>query len=212
MNKEFVRLLEQYLKGQLPGKEAHLKLAPLNRPLKPSLNQSFSTIKEGSVLILLYPVKGDIFLPLMQRPNYDGIHSGQISLPGGKKEMSDQDLIATALRESMEEIGVLEQEVKIIGTLTEVFIPVSNFKVLPVIGYMDNRPYFLPDEYEVVKIIEASIKELLQETSVKSKIITTSSGLELNAPYYDVQGHIVWGATAMILCELLTIVSKIKTW
>ncbi|CAN5523560.1 CoA pyrophosphatase [soil metagenome] len=168
MNEGFIKLLEQYLKEELPGTKAHRLLAPSNRELS-----NYQFIKEGkekagSVLILLYPSNGEIFIPLMQRPDYQGIHSGQISFPGGKKEEIDQDLIATALRETMEEIGVLEKDVTVLGTLTEMYIPASNFKVLPVVGYLNSHPYFVPDQYEVVKIIEASIKGLLNEANIKN--------------------------------------------
>jgi 8-oxo-dGTP pyrophosphatase MutT (NUDIX family) len=209
MKEEFFKSLEQLLKKELPGAEAHQKLAPLNRDLRNNLNNKTPGFKQGSVLILLYPANGEIFLPLMQRPNYQGIHSGQISFPGGKKEEIDSDLIATALRETMEEIGVLEKDVKVVGTLTELYIPASNFKVLPVVGYVTKQPNFIPDQYEVVKIIETSVSELLDEGIIKTRMIKTSLGLEIKAPYYDVQGHIVWGATAMILSEFLDIVKRL---
>lgn len=210
MKEEYFKSLEELLKKELPGAEAHQKLAPLNRDPGNNLNIKTTGIKQGSVLILLYPANGEVFLPLMQRPNYQGIHSGQISFPGGKKEEIDQDLIATALRETMEEIGVLEKDVKVLGTLTELYIPVSNFKVLPVVGYVTKQPYFIPDQYEVVKIIETSVTELLNEAIIKTRMIKTSLGLEIKAPYYDVQGHIVWGATAMIMSEFLEILKKLS--
>lgn len=198
------------LKEELPGVEAQLKMAPKYEDVKRRYSQSSKSVKSGSVLLLLYKHNDKVMIPLMQRPNYDGVHSGQISFPGGKKEEGDDDLIATALRESREEIGIHEKEVRILGCLTELFIPASNFTVLPVVGYTEQRPYFLADPYEVVKIIETNILDLLDESSIKFKKIKIYDDLEISAPYYDVQGHVVWGATAMMLSEFLHIVNKIK--
>ncbi len=206
----FIENLKEKLKEELPGVEAQLKMAPLYDDIKQRYTQNEKPAKRGSVLLLLYPHKNQILLPLMQRPNYDGVHSGQISFPGGKKEKDDEDLIATALRETREEIGVAEKDVRVLGSLTELFIPASNFSVLPVVGYLEHQPLFLADPYEVVKIIETNILDLLNEATVKFKKIKLFNNLEITTPYYDVQGQVVWGATAMMLSEFLKIIQKVK--
>lgn len=206
----FIENLKQELKEELPGVEAQLQMAPLYEDIKKRYTQSLKPVKSGSVLLLLYKQEDKILLPLMLRPNYDGVHSGQISFPGGKKEEGDKDLIDTALRETREEIGIDEKEVTVLGSLTELFIPASNFTVLPVVGYAKKRPVFLADPYEVVEIIETNVFDLLDEVPIKLKKINLYNNLEITAPYYDVQGHVVWGATAMMLSEFLQIIKKIK--
>lgn len=206
----FIKNLKEQLNEPLPGVEAQVKMAPRLEDLKSRFSPTVRQVKRGSVLLLLYPHKDGILFPLMQRPNYDGVHSGQISLPGGKKEEGDESLIATALRECREEIGVAESKMTVIGTLTELFIPASNFTVLPVVAYTLEKPQFLPDPYEVVSIIESNVVTLLEETSVKFTNRRLFNNMEMEVPYYDVQGHVVWGATAMMLSEFLQIVKKVK--
>lgn len=159
--------------------------------------------KKGGVMILCYPVEGEVHFPLIQRPAYDGVHGGQISLPGGKWEEGDEDLRYTALREMEEEIGVNSEAVEVLGYLTEFPVHASNHEVLPVVGWLDERPIFYPDEIEVADVIEASVPVITQPAAVKQQQIMTTRGDRLIAPYYDVKGNVVWGATAMMLSEFL---------
>lgn len=203
-----IKVLEHELNKKLPGLEAQLKMAPKHREIALKYLPKQIDVKKGSVMILLFPDEGKIIMPLMQRPDYDGAHSGQISFPGGKMDEVDEDLIATALRETREEIGVSEDEITVLGNLTELYIPISNFSVLPVVGYCKNKPFFLPDQYEVVHIIEADVLDLVNNLIVKEKIIKATNGIETEAPFYDIKGNVVWGATAMILSEFLTIIEQ----
>lgn len=163
----------------------------------------------AAVLILLYPVNRTIHTLFMQRHNYDGVHGGQISFPGGKKENADNDIIETALRETEEETGVDRTTISVIGTLTTLFIPVSNMIVTPVIGWTKEKPAFVHQPGEVVYLIEAELKRFLDPGIIKIKPMEIRGEL-IDIRYFDYDGHVIWGATAMILNELLTIIMKTK--
>lgn len=164
--------------------------------------------KKGAVLILLtQEPDGRITFPLIQRPQYNGVHGGQISLPGGKMETTDANLIETAIRESEEEIGTQRKKIRILGELSTLFVAASNYEVLPVVGYSDHKQNFVAQESEVDEIIEVSLEELLNPERAKEKMINIR-GRDLITPYYDLQKKFVWGATAMILSEFKSILNK----
>lgn len=158
-------------------------------------------------MILLYPDEGEIKFPLTKRPEYLGAHSGQVSLPGGKAEPGETP-IETALREAEEEIGIRPDNLEVIGTLSEFFVIPSNFKVTPVIAVQRNRPLFIPDPVEVVRVLEGTISRLLRDDAVSVKEITAARVYRLNAPHFVMEDEIVWGATAMMLNELRTILMR----
>jgi 8-oxo-dGTP pyrophosphatase MutT (NUDIX family) len=126
--------LTKKLTQELPGEKAHLEAAPF-RSLR--LEKEGVKARESAVLVLCYPKNKESYIVLIQRPEYDGAHSGQIALPGGKVEKTDTDIVHTALREANEEVGIVINDVEVVGQLTEIYIPVSNFKVTPVIGFVD---------------------------------------------------------------------------
>jgi 8-oxo-dGTP pyrophosphatase MutT (NUDIX family) len=207
--KKFVVLLEDRLSKPLPGRSAQLKMSSLARIQELMRFSPPEDARQSSVLILLYPLDGSIGLVLMLRPEYGGVHSGQISLPGGKFEETDESLIYTALRESQEEIGIDPGQVQIIGQLTEMYIPPSNFQVTPVVGYQASRPLFTADPKEVAKIIEIKLDDLLDESNRQMKNMKLSLGFSLKVPSYFINQNIIWGATAMILSEFREIVAEI---
>jgi 8-oxo-dGTP pyrophosphatase MutT (NUDIX family) len=206
---EFIILLEKRLQMPLPGRTAQLKMSSLVRIQELLRFSTPEDARQSSVLILLFPYNDTIGLVLMLRPEYKGVHSGQISLPGGKLEDTDESLIFTALRESQEEIGIDPGQVQIIGQLTEMYIPPSNFLVTPIIGYQSTAPRFTADPKEVAKIIEVEIDDLLDEKNRQMKKMKLSLGLSLKVPSYTIRGNIIWGATAMILSELRDILIDI---
>jgi 8-oxo-dGTP pyrophosphatase MutT (NUDIX family) len=163
--------------------------------------------RAAAVLILLYPENGVIHTVFMQRHNYDGVHGGQISFPGGKKEASDKDLIQTALREAEEETGADRKKISVLGTLTPLFIQVSNMIVTPVVGWTEKKPAFKHQEDEVVFLFDAELKRFLDPSIVRIKPMVLR-GEKVDVKYYDYDGHVIWGATAMILHELLTIIRR----
>jgi 8-oxo-dGTP pyrophosphatase MutT (NUDIX family) len=169
--------------------------------MPPGFKPDMKSARIGGVLIALYPDNGQIRTVLMKRPDYKGTHSGQVSFPGGKQELHDPDITATALREAREEVGMPVEQVKILGKLSELYIPASNFLVHPVVGVLDSAPELVPDAHEVERILLPELAHFFKEDIIKETSITVSHGLTLRAPYYDVDGQVVWGATAMILSE-----------
>jgi len=193
-----ISLIKDNLRSPLPGSKAHNEMLTKNRPV--SFNNLKNSFKESGVTILLYPKLNSTYSVLIERPIYNGIHSGQISLPGGKKENFDLNLIETALRETEEEIGIKKESINILGCLSTLFIPPSNFMVLPVVGYLNTSPVFNIDKNEVKNIFEYEIEILKDKSILKTKIFN-GANYTVEAPYFDINGHSVWGATAMILSE-----------
>ena len=208
----FVRFIEQVklrLQKPLPGEDAQLLMAPSRRQF-PEEFVVHPDAKKSAVLILLYPIKDSIHTILIQRPVYEGVHSGQVSFPGGKYEEGDMHLRHTALREASEEIGIKSDNVKILGQLTDLYIRPSNFLVSTFIGYTGHSPDFIIDKYEVQKIISVDLFTLDNNDIKFEKIILHSSGNKIKTPYYEIEGLTVWGATAMIISELNTVVRESK--
>ena len=200
--------LRRALKGDLPGQSAHLKMASRLRLDEIKLSYDTSRAVHSSVLILLYPKKEIPHTVFILRQTYDGVHSGQVSFPGGRAEKGDSTPIDTALREASEEVNIDPAAVEVLGTLSEMYIPPSNYLVLPVVGFTAQPPDFVPETVEVAEIIESDLGFLFDQSRQK-KTVLTIRGTEIEAPYYDVQGKIVWGATAMILSELRHVIKSI---
>lgn len=206
---ELVVKLGTGMQKDLPGRASQLKMSSAARIRQLIRITPSDDARQSSVLLLLYPLAGKVYFVLMLRPEYRGIHSGQISLPGGKSEETDDSLIYTALREAREEIGIDPSKVQILGQLTEMFIPPSNFIVTPVVGYQASRPEFRADPKEVAGIIEIALDDLLDDNNRQMKKIKLSMGLTLKVPAYCINGHVIWGATAMILSEFRDVVMRI---
>lgn len=202
--KEILRL--EISKG-LPGTEVQWALASSDRLVKDFPRAPRPDSAVAAVLILLYPENGNLQTVFIQRPEYNGVHGGQISFPGGKREPRDNDLTATALREAAEETGIIAQEVEILGILTPLFIPVSNIAVTPVVGWAENKPHLSPEKSEVVFIIEADLGSFLDYSIIRTRPYEIR-GEKIDIRYFDYNGHVIWGATAMILHELLTIMKR----
>jgi 8-oxo-dGTP pyrophosphatase MutT (NUDIX family) len=207
--KDLTIKLKHRLSLPLPGKDAQLLMAHLERRINLAKYNVPQDARWGSVLILLYEDNNVIKFPLILRSTYEGVHSGQVGLPGGKFEAADETLVNTALREANEEIGIVKQDVEPIGALTELYIPPSNFLVHPHLAKINYTPQFIPDPHEVVKVIEVSLDDLANELFVKEKEITLSNGLKILTPYFDLYNYTVWGATAMILSELKTVMIEL---
>lgn len=189
----------------LPGKAGQLEMAPLPIDEDRFAGIDLSTARKGAVMLLLYPDKEGCMVPFIKRSLYEGAHAGQVSLPGGKWEPSDASLLYTAQRETEEEIGVKMESMKILGRLSRLYIPPSNYLVEPFIGYVEKKPTFIPDPREVDRIITCSFSHLTDRSIRKKKELIIRKGYHLSAPYFDIDNEVVWGATAMILSELLHI-------
>jgi 8-oxo-dGTP pyrophosphatase MutT (NUDIX family) len=194
--------LRRRLQGVLPGYDAHERMMPVTRKTIYRDVVIPDDAKKSAVLILLYPTADGLHFPLIERTEYPGVHSKQIGLPGGSWEEEDADYIATALRETEEEIGVNRHQIEVIGQLSALYIPPSNFWVQPALGFVPQVPSFIPDPSEVASIIETPLAVLTDPATAGESKIQHSSGAYLTVPSYIIQGHVVWGATAMMLSEL----------
>jgi 8-oxo-dGTP pyrophosphatase MutT (NUDIX family) len=192
----------------LPGGDAHesYRAHPVG-DVKPVFNYK-SPPRPGGVLILLYERDGEIKFPLIKRPEYLGAHSGQVSLPGGKAE-AGEDNVACALREAEEEIGIARNEISVLGSLSDFFVMPSNFMITPVVGVLHHKPIFKADTREVARIVEADLSLILRDDAIKQKEILAAGKYRMNAPHFEIEDEVVWGATAMILNEFRVILQEI---
>jgi 8-oxo-dGTP pyrophosphatase MutT (NUDIX family) len=196
----FIDQLALDLKSILPGRKAQYKMAPELR-----LDNRHGYYQNAAVMILLFIRAGSWHTVLMKRPEYAGAHSNQISLPGGKFEESDADLQETAMREIREEIGIDDKQIRILGCLSRLHIPVSGIEVLPLVGFYPDEPDFQPDPSEVAYLIEAPLEDLLNPVNSREKYRTLMCKL-VKVPYFKIGVEQVWGATAMILSEFLEVI------
>lgn len=197
-----VKNIRENISKELPGVSAQLKMAPtLLNGEDFSLTVSQNAIP-SAVLIVLFSKNDCTHTVLIKRPAYNGVHSGQVSFPGGKFEKQDLGLMATALRETHEEVGIHPKEVEVIGRLTPLYISVSNMLVHPFVGIMSQQPKIQIDNHEVEYTIHPNLKDLKNINNQLSKTIL-SHGRNVVAPYFAVEGEIIWGATAMIIAELI---------
>ncbi|MFT4061198.1 MAG: CoA pyrophosphatase [Edaphocola sp.] len=195
----FVQNIRHRLQAPLPGYEAQKKMMRTDRPTGPDMPPS---ARQSAVLVLLYPEMGRPHIVLIQRAVGGGVHSGQIALPGGKKEDTDETLADTALREAHEEVALLAKDVSVMGLLSPLYIPVSNFVVNPVLAVCHQPPVLTPSDYEVAAIITPALNELFARKEAVS--VRASEGVNIKTMAYAMRPEktIVWGATAMILSEL----------
>ena len=200
MFNSIVEKLSIELNNPLPGEIAQFKMAPEGRR---NFKNAEKTI-QAAVLILLYPINEDVYTVFMKRPEYEGIHGGQISFPGGKYELSDPDYEYTALRETSEELGVSAETIKIIGKLSQLHIPVSGFNVHPYIGFTSNTPNWKPDPLEVTRVIETPLNLLADPNCIKNEMWNLHN-TNLNVPFFNIGNEKIWGATAMITAELIDV-------
>jgi len=208
----FIHKLRERLHRPLPGENAQKKM--ISRQLSGSENNRFKVPehhKKASVLALFYPKNNEWHLALMQRPESPYAHSRQVSFPGGGAEENDPDEAHTALRETEEEFGIPKTNIEILGRLTQVYIPVSNYLVHPFIGFLNEEPEFYPDSAEVEEIIEVPLSQLLDPSNRKRKEIEIHGGIKLqDVPYFHLSEKVIWGATAMMLGELTELMEDLK--
>ncbi len=189
----------------LPGREAQFRLAPAGRTPPDPGSFDLSKVKQAAVLALFYEAEKEAHIILTQRVEYKGVHSGQISFPGGKREPQDKDFLDTALRETYEEVGIAPEAVEVAGAFSELYIPPSNFLVYPYLGFLSSRPAFERQVDEVHRIISLNFNHFLDDSALQ-KTEVEARGFKLAVPAFVIEGHIVWGATAMMLAELKAMV------
>lgn len=200
---EFIKYTPKILNQQLPSLHAHLKMAPIGRKetMMPEYYSNRNP-RQSAVMMLFYPKNGQTHLVLTKRNAYPGVHSSQISFPGGKAEPEDADLAVTALRETFEEIGVSPDDIDVVMPFSEIYIPPSNFLVQPFLGLAKKELVFKPDPKEVTAIIQLPLDTFLDDSIITSSPMQTSYAQNIMVPAFVFEGHVVWGATAMIMSEL----------
>lgn len=210
-NPEFpktIHALEQELAGPKPGINAQLGMSPNPRPGHQIYLEVENTCNKAGVLVLLYPREDRLHLVLTKRTDKVDFHKGQISFPGGRLE-TGEDLEQAAIREAQEELDVDPGSVRILGKLTPLFIPPSNYTIYPVVALTENRPYFQPSPLEVAEVLEIPLEHLLDPVNVRREIWSIRDA-EVEVPYFSFGYHKIWGATAMVLAELLAILKEIN--
>jgi len=193
--------------NELPGMVAHKLMQPYYANAKNFNIPTNPFAKKSAVLILIFQKNNEPHILFIERPANTGVHSGQISFPGGKYEKTDKNYIATALRETYEEVGLAPENINILGKMSQVYVVASNFIIQPVLGFMQETPKYKPNE-EVENILEVPLS-YLHQASVQEKPIKSAIGVVLQAPYILIENKTLWGVTAMITSELIQITKSI---
>lgn len=193
---------------QLPlgGLDSQYKMAPELRKHIDHESIHLRNPKDAAVLVLFFPNEfNETMFILTKRARYNGVHSSQVSFPGGKHEYADILMKTTALREANEEIGINKEDINLFKTLTKVYIPPSNFWVTPYLGYINYHPFYYKND-EVENVLEIKLAELLDVKNLSSVNINTSYAKNIDVPCFYLNGEIVWGATAMMLSEIYDLI------
>lgn len=202
---ELSNFLENRLKENKPGLQSQLKLSVQPPPSTLTVNEAKGHCLPAGVLILFYPKNGRIHLVFIQRTATVNHHPNQISFPGGQKD-DGESIEEAALREAWEELGIEANNLKIIGQLTPLYVQPSNYCIYPVVAVTEKPPEFKSNPMEVAEIIEVPLDHLLNPENLRQEIWTLR-GRDVLVPFYYYQGYKIWGATAMILAELLDILN-----
>ena len=204
------RHLDKLSTLSLPGRESHQKMWSVERKnLIENIDFSKVNPRESAIMAILFPKANDTHILFIERAIYDGVHSGQIAFPGGKREVDDKDLYQTALRETHEEVGVYPSRLQKIKELTPVYVPPSNFLITPFLAIHPQPIEMQIDGVEVDASLSVSVADLMNVDNIKQVNMNTSYGVDINVPAYVIDGKIVWGATAMIVAEIVDILQKI---
>jgi 8-oxo-dGTP pyrophosphatase MutT (NUDIX family) len=205
---ELIEWLKERLQQPLPGIDGQERMAARVKPMPPEVPKN---ARPSAVLSLLFPVEDQLNLLLIKRVTDGKAHSGQIGFPGGKQDSIDANLKATALREAQEEVGILSTDVDILGSLTPLYIPISNFQVYPFVAFATKKLEYYLSKSEVETVLEIPVHELFhaeRKTVVNVTSPVMPEILRSVRAYKLDDGNIIWGATAMIISELETIVEE----
>lgn len=198
MMHDLIKSFKERLTKDLPGHLAHHKVMSHRKSLQ-QLGVLPKGAKESAVLFHLYPKDGDLYTVFILRATYSGVHSAQIGLPGGKREPSDFNLKETALREAQEELNIIKDELEVLGKLSPLYVPPSNFVIHPYVSFQDSIPQFIPQEREVDEIIQCKLSTLLEQQLQDATVMVQSNRMKVKG--YQVNDKLIWGATAMIIKE-----------
>ncbi len=209
-DEDLIEQLRIGLQKALPGEDAQYRMAPSYRPRLSKEEVAAQQPRLGGVMLLLYSKPEGLHIVFTQRKDYNGVHGGQMSFPGGKKDAADVNLVETALRETREEVGIEKERINVLGNLSELYITPSNFLVQPVVGFAENIGEFIPQKNEVEKVVEIPLAFFLNDANINLHTeIKLFNGTLVNVPAYVYGQHIIWGATAIILAEFTYIVEEL---
>ena len=208
---EFLKSVSKIKNIPLPAEVSHFKMVPpFRQELLKKQKEAIKKAKHAGVLSLFYPDEDmETKFVLILRKTYKGVHSAQVAFPGGKLEAQDASLRDTALRETFEEVGVPIDTVQIVRSISQVYIPPSNFYVHPFIGFTQTTPEFIKQDDEVEALIEIDLEHFLDEQSLISKKVKTSYSIEVEVPAFKLNDYVVWGATAMMLSEIKDLLKQL---
>lgn len=198
-----IDMVREALQKPRPGFNAQARMSPRPR----TLVANDESARAGGVLLLLYPVDGRLHLVLTRRTEHLPSHKGQISLPGGARD-AWESFEETALREAHEELSLNPDGIQLLGQLTPLYIPASNYCIRPVVGYVPVRPAFRPEPCEVAEVLEVPLAKLLDPSTVREEDWHLH-GMSVRVPFFAVSEHKIWGATAMILAEFVDLVHSV---
>jgi len=201
----WIEQLRDALARPLPGLPIQTGMSPQPRPGADRMIDPFRDCRQAAVLVLFYPCEGEWRLVLTRRTEALETHKGQISLPGGSLDPGE-DVVTAARREAWEELGISPQQIEVLGRLSPLYIPPSGFCIHPVVGYTGVCPVFTPNPNEVAEVIEAPVS-VLRAPTTRCEEVRVVQGADVRVPYYAVGPHKVWGATAMVICELLALLA-----
>ncbi|WP_204346535.1 NUDIX hydrolase [Psychroserpens algicola] len=207
----FIKSVSKIKNLNLPGEHSQFKMSPpFRRDLIDENREKMKHARKAGVMALFYPnVNDETYLILILRKTYKGVHSAQVGFPGGKFENDDPHLEYTALRETQEEVGVSINTIEVLKPMTPLYIPPSNFTVAPFLGITHQTPQFIKQDEEVEDLIEVRLTDFINDANTTSVEVMTSYKTEIEVPAFMLNGHVVWGATAMMLSELKDLLKKV---
>jgi len=206
LTEDTIQSLEKALKEPKPGLDAQLKMMPHPRPGNQLYSEVEDSCLKAGVLILIYPRNDQLHLVFTRRTDRVDFHQAQISFPGGQQEQ-DESFKEAAVREAHEEVNISPDSIRILGELTPLYIPPSNYCVYPVVAFSNSRPDFQPSELEVEEVIEVPLDHLLNPENIRREV-WHYKGRDIEVPFYSFKEDKIWGATAMILAELIELLKR----